>query len=314
MITTHRLTKRYGDHVAVEGLNLDVQRAQIYGFLGPNGAGKTTTIHMLLNLIQPTSGERFVLGEKIQRNSFEFRGNIGVVAEEPAESSGVTGWEHVLHFARIQGVRNPVSRMQELFTAMDLWDARNAFAHDYSHGMRQKLSLIRALVHDPQLLILDEPVSGLDPYGIRQVREAIYDFRDRGGTVFISSHILSEIEQAADRVGIMHHGHLLAEDSLAGLRARLGVGRNILIKLETPNAKFSAAMLEAPYVRSQQSTDNAFDLVVDDSVDVRPHIFQAAVNSGAVIVEMRDKELTLEEAFVTITNQNVERLAGTAIS
>jgi ABC-2 type transport system ATP-binding protein len=175
MITTEQLTKRYGDHVAVDDLNLDVRPAEIYGFLGPNGAGKTTTIHMLLNLVRPTSGRVSLLGETIDPGAFSYRRQIGVVAEEPVEISRMTGWEVVASFARLCGVKRSEPRMEELFHALDLWDARDALAHDYSRGMRQKLSLIRALVHEPRLLILDEPVSGLDPQGIRQERELVSD-------------------------------------------------------------------------------------------------------------------------------------------
>src|SRR5215208_3770086 len=218
--------------VAVDTLNLDVRAGEIYGFLGPNGAGKTTTIHMLLNLVQPTSGCVRLFGEPLERGSFAFRQQIGVVAEEPVEFSRLTGWESTRYFGRLCGVDAPERRMEELFRALELWDARATLARDYSRGMRQKLSLIRALVHTPRLLILDEPVSGLDPHGIRQVRELINDYQQAGGTVFISSHILSEIEHSANRVGILHEGRLLIEDSMAGLRRRLSKQQRMTIELE----------------------------------------------------------------------------------
>ncbi|MBA2596720.1 MAG: ABC transporter ATP-binding protein, partial [Chloroflexia bacterium] len=195
VIATENLTMRYGERLVVDGLNLSVRPAEIYGFLGPNGAGKTTTIHILLNLLRPTSGGVSLFGEPVTPGSFAFRRLIGVAAEEPAELSRLTGWELVRYFARLCAVGAPERRMEGLFRTLELWDVRHAAARDYSRGMRQKLSLIRALVHQPKLLILDEPVSGLDPYGIRQVRETIDAYRNDGGTVFISSHILSEIER-----------------------------------------------------------------------------------------------------------------------
>src|SRR5690349_8235199 len=198
MIKTENLTKRYQNHLAVDSLNLDVRPGEIYGFLGPNGAGKTTTIHMLLGLTRPTSGRLLVFGEEVRPGDFAFKRQIGVVAEEPAEASAMSGWELVQFFAGLYGVSKPGPRMEELFHALDLWEVRHGMARDYSRGMRQKLSLIRALVHEPRLLILDEPVSGLDPHGIRQVREMIDAYQQAGGTVFISSHILSEVEHSAN--------------------------------------------------------------------------------------------------------------------
>jgi ABC-2 type transport system ATP-binding protein len=312
VIETENLTKRYGDHVAVDSLNLQVRPREIYGFLGPNGAGKTTTIHMLLNLVQPTSGRICVFGKPLERGTFAFRQQIGVVAEEPVELSRLTGWELVRYFARLGGVRAPESRMEELFHALELWDARDALARDYSRGMRQKLSLIRALVHQPQLLILDEPVSGLDPHGIRQVRELIHAYRDQGGTVFISSHILSEIERSADRIGIMHNGSLLVEDTLAGLRRRLGSGRRLIVELDRVEAPLTERIGEEAYVLDLQVAGNGrqLELLLEDGQDVRPRLSQLITESGGVILRMESEEMSLEDAFVTLTDQNVSTLAG----
>jgi ABC-type multidrug transport system ATPase subunit len=312
VIETENLTKRYGDHVAVDALNLQVRPGEIYGFLGPNGAGKTTTTHMLLNLLQPTSGRICLFGKPLERGSFAFRQHIGVVAEEPVELSRLTGWELVRYFGRLSEVDAPESRMEELFRALELWDARDALARDYSRGMRQKLSLIRALVHTPRLLILDEPVSGLDPHGIRQVRELIHAYRDQGGTVFISSHILSEIERSADRIGIMHQGSLLIEDSLAGLRRRLGPGRRMVLELERLTAPLVERLGQEPYVLELHVTDSGrqLELLLEEGEDVRPRLSHLIAESGGVILRMESEEMSLEDAFVTFTNQNVSRLAG----
>ena len=311
MIETENLGKRYGDHVAVKDLNLGVRPGEIYGFLGPNGAGKTTTIHMLLNLLPPTSGRIYLFGEQLERGSFAFRQHIGVVAEEPVELSSLTGWELVRYFGRLCGVDAPERRMEALFHALELWGARDALAHDYSRGMRQKLSLIRALVHTPRLLILDEPVSGLDPHGIRQVRELIHAYRDQGGSVFISSHILSEIERSADRIGILHQGSLLIEDSLVGLRRRLGSGRRMVVELERIAAPLVERLEQEPYVLELHVTNSGqqLELLLEDGQDVRPRLSHLITESGGVILRMESEEMSLEDAFVTFTNQNVTRLA-----
>ena len=312
VIATENLTMRYGERLVVDGLNLSVRPAEIYGFLGPNGAGKTTTIHILLNLLRPTSGGVSLFGEPVTPGSFAFRRLIGVAAEEPAELSRLTGWELVRYFARLCAVGAPERRMEGLFRTLELWDVRHAAARDYSRGMRQKLSLIRALVHQPKLLILDEPVSGLDPHGIRQVRETIDAYRNDGGTVFISSHILSEIERSADRVGILHDGRLLIEDTIDGLRHRIGNGRRFVVELETLPALLEARLRAMPYVLelSVSESGRRLEMLLDDRDDVRPAISAIVTESGGVILGMQSEEMSLEEAFVTITNQNVTRLAG----
>jgi ABC-type multidrug transport system ATPase subunit len=312
MIKTDQLTKRYQNHLAVDNLRLDVRAGEIYGFLGPNGAGKTTTIHMLLGLIRPTSGRLLMFGEEVAPGDFAFKRKIGVVAEEPAESSRMSGWELVRFFAGLYGLARPEPRMEELFHAMDLWQVRHGMARDYSRGMRQKLSLIRALVHEPRLLILDEPVSGLDPHGIRQVREMIDAYQQAGGTVFISSHILSEIEHSANRIGILHGGRLLVEDTMAGLRQRLTRQQRMTIELEQVSPELVARLASQPYVAEVSQQGRQIALVLRSQEDVRARLSRVIGEAGGLIMKMQAEEMSLEEAFVTITSQNALELAGQA--
>ncbi|HEX5691724.1 MAG TPA: ABC transporter ATP-binding protein [Roseiflexaceae bacterium] len=312
MLTTEDLTKRYKSHVAVEGLNLHVRPGEIYGFLGPNGAGKTTTIHMLLNLTQPSSGKITLFDKPLAPGDFRFKQAIGVVAEEPAESTQMTGWEVVRFFARLYGVESPADRMEALFHQLDLWDVRHGLARDYSRGMRQKLSLIRALVHEPKLLILDEPVSGLDPHGIRQVRELISDYSQAGGTVFISSHILSEIERSADRIGILHQGHLLIEDTLAGLRGRLTQQQKCMVELEAIPEGLLNRLEHADYVLDFSREGRQINATLGAEADARSRLSRLIAETGGVILKMQSEDMSLEDAFVTITSQNVGQLAGVA--
>ena len=202
--------------------------------------------------------------------------------------------------------------MEELFHSLSLWDARHALASVYSRGMRQKLSLIRALVHNPDLLILDEPVSGLDPFGIREVRNVVGVHREQGGAVLISSHILSEIERSADRIGILNHGRLLVEDTISGIRSRIGESTNVQLRLvSVPDGLVTALEGIAEIGRIMQQ-NNQLTIQVSGSRDVRPDIFQAVVAHDGIILEMATEEISLEEAFVTITHQNVAQLAGAA--
>jgi ABC-2 type transport system ATP-binding protein len=200
--------------------------------------------------------------------------------------------------------------MEELFRQLDLWDVRHGLARDYSRGMRQKLSIIRALVHEPKLLILDEPVSGLDPHGIRQVRELINDYHEQGGTVFISSHILSEIERSANRIGILHQGRLLVEDTLVGLRGRLTQNQKCIIELESVPDGLLARLKSASYVLDLSREGRQINATLRAQPDARSRLSRLIAESGGVILKMQGEEMSLEEAFVTITSQNVVQLAG----
>ena len=310
MLRTENLTKTFDATVAVQDLNLHVRAGEIYGFLGPNGAGKTTTIRLLLGLLSPTAGRVFLFDSPITDNTVSLKRRIGVVAEEPLGGSRMTAWEYVRFFADLNSVPQPEGRMEELFRTLDLWDARHGLVPAYSRGMRQKLSLIRALVHEPDLLILDEPVSGLDPYGILQVRQVVEEHRQNGGGVLISSHILSEIERSADRVGILHKGKLLVEDTIEGIRYRIGAATTVRLVLVDVPPTLPETLQQIPGVNKVEILDHQITIHASAQRDPRAEIFQAVVDQGGVLLEMSTDEMTLEEAFVTITNKNVELLAG----
>jgi ABC-type multidrug transport system ATPase subunit len=312
VLRTEELTKQFGSTVAVQDLNLHIRPGEIYGFLGPNGAGKTTTIFMMLGLVKPTKGQVLLFGHPVSPDTPVLKRGVGVVAEEAATATQMTGWELVHFFADLNGVQRPEHRMQELFEVLDLWEARHGLVREYSRGMRQKLSLIRALVHEPALLVLDEPVSGLDPYGIRQVRDVVEQHRAKGGSAFISSHILSEIERSADRIGILHHGRLLVEDTIDGLRRKLQQGSSIRLTFAHRPPELLPALEALSPVERIATNGTSMVVHTRGSDDARSLIFETVVAHGGVLVDMRTDEMTLEEAFVTITNQNVEQLAGGA--
>ncbi len=227
MIITENLTKKFGAFTAVDKLNLKINDGESYGFLGPNGAGKTTTLLMLLGIIQPTSGTVVIKDEPIQSDSFQIKRKIGVVAEYQTFYENMTAWEYVMFFANLYQVSNSKKRANELFEYVDLIRWKDMLISSYSTGMKKKLGFIRALVHSPELLILDEPVSGLDPFGIIQVRSLLTDEKEHGTTLIISSHILSEVERTADRVGIISRGKLILEDSMENIRRQVGEGNKI---------------------------------------------------------------------------------------
>lgn len=314
MIRTENLSKRYGGFTAVDNLNLHVRRGEVYGFLGPNGAGKTTTILMLLGILPPSSGSVLLFDSPLRSdNYFAVKRRIGVVGETQHFYDDMTAREYLRFFADLYTVENASDRIGGLAEAVDLADFMDVRARDYSRGMKQKLAFVRALLPDPALLILDEPVSGLDPYGIREIRQLIQAQNEAGKTVLISSHILSEVERTAHRVGIIHHGRLLAEDTVSGLRARLAGGQQIELELAEPQPDLPSTLARLSFVqRVDDPEGNGQRLTVrlNDATDARARLSQAVVAQGGIIVAMQHQEISLEEAFVTITERDIPTLVG----
>ena len=308
MIRTRNLVKRYDQLTAVDNLNIHVQKGEIYGFLGPNGAGKTTTIMMLLGMEPPTQGEIRLFGKKPQEDYFQIRRQIGVLSEFQYLYEDMTALEYLRFFARLYQVDNPDKKIQEVMSRLNFWSRRDGLLEEYSKGMKQKLGMARALLADPQLLILDEPVSSLDPYGIREIRDVIMEENARGKTLFISSHILSEIERTCHRVGIMNKGRLLAEDDMTHLKQRLRQDVELVVELEELPEHLVEALEIQPYVISVVAEGNLLRIKTDAETDHRAKISQLISGSGGVIIGMTTRELSLEDAFITITENNLSLL------
>lgn len=220
IIETKNLTKKYGSQKSVADLNIHVQKGRIYGLLGRNGAGKTTTMKMLLGLTKPTSGEVKIWGKSLQGNEKKLLPRIGSLIESPGFYPNLTATENLRIFATLRGVPNNHA-IQDALDLVGLPYKDKKLFSQYSLGMKQRLAIALAVMHDPELLILDEPINGLDPIGIAEVRSFIRDLCDvRGKTILISSHILSEIALLADDIGIIDHGILLEEESLAELEQK----------------------------------------------------------------------------------------------
>jgi len=311
VIQTEKLCKDYNGFSAVKDVTLRVEPGEIYGFLGPNGAGKTTTILMLLGLEKPSSGRISLFGQSLHEHYFEIKHRIGMLGEHQFFYDDMTAREYLGFFADLYRVEAKEQRIESLLDLVELRQFGNARARDYSRGMQQKLGLIRTLLHDPDLLILDEPVSALDPYGILEVRQLLQEQNRQGKTVFISSHILSEVEQTAHRIGIMHRGQMVAEDSLDNLRNSLRHQVDLELELQEIRPGLVEHLSDLAFVHEVYSNGNHLSLKLDTSTDFRPQISAAVSTQGGVIVGMHTKEMSLEEAFITITDQTVSMLAET---
>lgn len=308
MIETVGLTKRYGDLTAVSDLNLQVGKGEIYGFLGPNGAGKTTTIMMLLGLLTPTQGEVRLFGKKLSEDYFGIKRRIGVLSENQYFYEDMTAEEYLRYFGELYQVDEVEERIRQVLGTVNLFDRRKELLKGYSKGMKQKLGLARALLHDPEMLILDEPVSSLDPYGIKEVRDILMEANEEGKTIFISSHILSEIERTCDRVGIMNKGQLLAEDTMDSLRRRLMDEVHLSIELAEVSDGIAQALRSLPFVVAVQTNGSRLDVKTAADQDYRGQVSSAIIQAGGVVLDLRRHEMSLEEAFVTITEKNLSLL------
>ncbi|HXT49905.1 MAG TPA: ABC transporter ATP-binding protein [Thermoanaerobaculia bacterium] len=221
-LATQGLRRSFGDFVAVDGIDLAVPEGSFYGFLGPNGAGKSTTIKCLTGLLRPSAGSVRILGLDPESEPVAVKRRVGVVPEDLALFDRLTGAENLAFVARVHGLERATfeRRAAELLELLELTDAAAALAADYSHGMRKKLSLAMALLPSPRLLFLDEPFEGIDAVSSRLVKRFLLEFTGRGGTVFLTSHVLEIVERLADHVGILHKGRLVAQGPIAELRTQ----------------------------------------------------------------------------------------------
>jgi len=215
IIKTKDLCKSFGGFRAVDHLNFEVHRGDVYGFLGPNGAGKSTTIRMLLTLISPDSGEINVFGKPLHQNRNAILARMGSIVEKPDFYKYLSAEKNIMLFARLSGIHPSKSKITEIFELVGLRGREKDKAKTYSHGMKQRLGLAQALIHDPDLIVLDEPTTGLDPQGIIDIRNLVNHLsKDLGKTILLSSHILSEIEMIASRMIIINHGKAIVEGSV----------------------------------------------------------------------------------------------------
>jgi len=297
IIETRNLTKQYGEHNSVAALNIRVKSGRIYGLLGRNGAGKTTTMKMLLNLTRPTSGEVYIFGKNIQGNEKKILPRIGSLIEAPGFYPNLTGTENLKIFAKLRGIpkRNAVKSALEIVGLP--YNDKKLFSQ-YSLGMKQRLAIALAIMHDPELLILDEPINGLDPIGIAEVRSFIRELCDvRGKTILISSHILSEISLLVDDIGIIDHGVLLEEESLAELEDKNGK----YIKFIVSDTAQASRILERDFGAKNFTVENNRNLRLYDSNMSVAALNRAFIENGLEVAEALTCEDTLEDYFKRIT-------------
>jgi ABC-2 type transport system ATP-binding protein len=292
IVVTDRLTKRYGTHAAVDAVSLTVRRGEVYGFLGPNGAGKTTTLRMLVGLVRPTAGAARVLGGRPGEPSVLRR--VGSLIEGPGFYPYLSGRDNLRVLARYRRLADA-----EVDRALDQVDlaarGRDAFK-SYSLGMKQRLGVAAALLGDPDLLILDEPTNGLDPAGMVDMRALVRRLVERGQTVLLSSHLLGEVQQICDRVGVISRGRLIAESTVAELQG----ASSLLVRAE-PVDRAERVVAAALGVTEVRRTGGGLSVTV--GADRNPAIVRALVAADIDVHEIRSTERTLEEVFFEMTSE-----------
>ncbi|MGC1237775.1 MAG: ABC transporter ATP-binding protein [Acidimicrobiales bacterium] len=291
VIQSESLTKRYGKVLAVEDLSFKIESGTITGFLGPNGAGKTTTLRMLLGLANPTSGHATVFGvpyEKLETPAMR----VGAVLEATDFHPGRSGRDHLRTLSRAAGL--PDSRVDEVLGLVELQSAGKRRVKGYSLGMRQRLGLAAALLGNPDLLVLDEPANGLDPEGVRWLRDFLRDFASGGRTVLVSSHVLAEVAQTVDQVLIINHGRLVIESSLDDLTVRVGGS----VRVRSPQLTQLAEALKREGIESTTTNDRA--LLVHGTTN--EHVGDVALAAGIAIHELVSEGSSLEEVFLDLTS------------
>ena len=296
-IKTSGLTKRYDGQPVVSDLDLSVEDGEVYGFLGPNGAGKSTTIDMLMDYTRPSTGTAIVLGMDARQDASTIHARTGILPDQFGVYGSLSGREHVEY---ILDANDASGDPETVLGRVGLGDAVDQRAGGYSKGMRQRLGLAMAVAGEPDLLILDEPFSGLDPYGVRLVREVVTTERERGATVFFSSHVLDQVERVCDRVGLLAEGHLIAEGTPKELRDMAGVESHLRIETDGDDTALTAIRKIDGVERVSQAGG---DIVVTCPRDLRYRILDVLEETGATIRSFDVDQGTIEDAFVEIANK-----------
>jgi ABC-2 type transport system ATP-binding protein len=306
MIHAEGLTKRFGEITAVDRVSLDVEEGEVFGFLGPNGAGKTTTVRMLTGLISKTSGTAEVAGCEVgkEADALRLRRQIGILPENVGLYEGSNAYQNLEYFGRLHGMDTVTLRrnIERLLRSMDLWERRDIPVETFSKGMKQKLAIARALVHDPILLFLDEPTANLDPKAAKMVRDTILDLRKEKRTIFLNTHNLDEAQRVCDRVGILRT-RLLTIGSPRDLEARL-VGRRTVVRLERATEELAAAVRQRLGSYRVEISGNDLVIDTDDPDRENPEIVAALVAAGGRILELSQPMASLEEVYLKLIRES----------
>jgi ABC-2 type transport system ATP-binding protein len=312
VIRAERLTKRFGDWLALDALDLDVKEGEVFGLLGPNGAGKTTAIRLLTGLVAPTTGRAHIAGVDVAAQPERVRGLVGLLTETPGLYVRLDAIENLMFYARVYDIPEPMKKIEAILKRLGLWERRREASGAFSKGMRQKLAIARAILHDPKVLFLDEPTSALDPdpESAKTVRALIGELRDEGRTIVLCTHNLDEADRLSHRIGVLRRGKLVHVGTPAALRHGL-YGRATRVTL-TSDAR--------PHVDLVRSLAFATDVSVEGCVlrvsldapeEQNPVLIRALVGAGADVVTVAEESRALEDVYLDLVREDAPAAGST---
>jgi len=301
MIHTRELTRKFNGLLAVDRLTVDIAEGEVFGLLGPNGAGKTTTVRMLACLIRPTSGSATINGYEVGRDNHQIRRIVGILTESPGLYEKLSAEANLLYFARLYDVENPEAQVRKYLEMLGLWDRRAETVGNFSKGMRQKVAIARALIHEPRLLFLDEPTAALDPESAKTVRDFIEELKAQRRTIFLCTHNLDEAERLCDRIGVIRQ-NLIAVDTPEGLRRSL-FGRQTVVQLREVTPPLVEAVRGLDFVTHVQREDDKLILSLSDPEEQNPAIVERLVGAGGKIQFVSEVRHSLEDVYLTLVRE-----------
>ena len=303
MIEVRNLTKYYGPHLAVDDLSFDARPGEIVGLLGPNGAGKTTTMRMLTGFMPPSGGQAKIAGYDVFTDSMEVRKRVGYLPERVPIYPDMTVKGYVTFWAKLRGIRRPRNQVEAALERVQLADRRNSLVRHLSKGLRQRLGLAQALVHNPDVVILDEPTIGIDPQQVIEVREVVRQLGHEH-TVLFSTHILSEAEQVCDRVIIINNGRILAQGRPVELRQQLQPEAHLYVQIGgADDAEALRVLANVPGVEAVSKQGDGYTVRAQPEAEIRADVSGAVHQSGYALLELRPVAMTLEDIFLDIVGR-----------
>jgi ABC-2 type transport system ATP-binding protein len=303
MIETKNLTKSYGNLTAVDSLNLTIKEGDIFGFIGPNGAGKTTTMRILVTLLEPSSGAAYINGLNVRTHGKVVRRLVGYMPDFMGVYDDLKVFEYLEFFAAAFGLarKKRKSIVEGVLELTDLQSKRSTAVDSLSRGMQQRLGLARVLIHDPKVLILDEPASGLDPRARIEIRELLRELKRMGKTIMISSHILSELEEICDHVGIIEHGRMVFSGTLEEILPRLGIQSKVHVKVVNNQERAVELLTALPQIKNVGVNGDKIVVTFNEGQDGDGIIARTLVNANLDIISIQPERLKLDDAFLQLT-------------
>jgi ABC-2 type transport system ATP-binding protein len=298
VVEAYGLTRNFGTLTAVENLSLDVNEGEVMALLGPNGAGKTTTIRMLAGIISPTIGYAVVAGNRTDGPVEKLHESIGLLTETPGFYDALTASNNLGYYASFYEGLDTARQIEKYLKITGLWERRDSKVGTFSKGMKQRLAIARALLHEPKVIFLDEPTAGLDPEAAREIRELVKNLSREGRTIFLSTHNLTEAEQLCNRIAVVQT-HLLTLDTVEGLRQRL-FRRQVVIRMESLSESILILVKSLPFVINSEYAENRLVVELSEPEQNLPNLIKSIVDAGGRIMEVFEQHHSLEEVYLNL--------------